>query len=105
MKDTEKLNAVNMSISSSLPYKINSYLESNIENSDKTKVLNPNILNIKDSEDEEYKTFSMVNDAITLKDSCPATESTVHKIDLKLSAGSYETDIYKTVIKIEVEQE
>lgn len=101
----EKANAVNLTISSSLPYSLSAYMPTEIANSDKSKTLPIDILNIKESSELDYKQFTNTTDKIVLKDNCIKGNDLVHSIDLKLSSNlAYKADVYKTVVKFEVEQ-
>ena len=103
--DMELNNAVNISINSSLPYQLNSYLLSEIENSDKSNRIEKDLLNIKLSKDSNYKTFADINEKLILEDDCDAGNNKSHSIDLKLKGSqAHKADIYKTVIKFEAEQ-
>ena len=105
IEDVEKLNAVNITINSSLPYQINAYLPSEIQNADKDKTLDKSILNIKESGEMDYKEFNNINDKVILKDNCSSGNQLVHGIDIMLKGGiAHEKDVYKAVIKLEVEQ-
>ena len=105
VKDMEKGGAVEISINSSLPYKLNSYLVSEIQNADKSETIDKSLLNIKDSSSDEYKAFNNINEKLVLKDDCESGNDNIHNIDLRLSGGnSHVADIYKTVIKFEAEQ-
>lgn len=55
--DLEQSNAIKISINSSLPYQLNSYLVSEIQNSDGSKIIDKDRLNIKDASDIDYKEF------------------------------------------------
>ena len=105
VEDIEKSNVVEISINSSLPYQLNSYLVSEIQNSDKSEIIDKSLLNIKDSSSDEYKAFNNINEKLVLKDDCESGNGKIHNIDLRLSGGnSHVADIYKTVIKFEAEQ-
>ena len=105
VEDMKLNNAINISINSSLPYKLNSYLLSEIENSDKSNRIEKDLLNIKLSKDSDYKTFADINEKLVLEDGCDAGNNKSHSIDLKLKGSqAHEADIYKTVIKFEAEQ-
>ena len=104
-EDMEMLNAVNISINSSLPYSLNAYLPSEIANSDKSEILPVDILNIKEGSETAYQTFNNTTDKIVLKDNCSNGNDLIHNIDLKLSSNlAHKADVYKTVIKFEAEQ-
>ena len=105
IEDMEKLNAVNITINSSLPYQINAYLPAEIQNSDKSVTMDKSILNIKESSETAYQTFINTTDKIVLKDNCSAGNQLTHGVDLKLAGGiAHEKDVYKAIIKLEVEQ-
>ena len=105
VQDEEQLGAVNMTINSSLPYELNAYMPTGIFNADKSKNMPLDILNIKESSEDDYQTFESITDKIVLKDGCSKGNGLNHSIDLKLSTSSaHKADVYKTVIKFEVEQ-
>lgn len=104
-EDLEYSNAVEVTVNSSLPYQLNAYLESEIQNADKTKYINKSILNIKSSNKNEYRPFVDLVTPIVIEDDQEAGENNVHSIDIKLSgSSSYEVDVYKTTIKFEAKQ-
>lgn len=105
VEDMEKLNAVSLTVNSSLPYKINAYLTSEIQNSDKSKTMDKDILNIKESSEVDYQTFNNTIDAIVIKDNNLSGNNINHSIDLMLKGGiAHEKDVYKTTIKFEAIQ-
>ena len=105
VEDIEKVNAVNISINSSLPYQLNAYLPVEIQNSDKSVTMNKDILNIKENSEPTYKTFTNTTDKVVLKDNCPSGNDITHGEDVKLKGGlTFEKDIYKTTIKFEAQQ-
>ena len=105
VEDMEKENAVNVTISSSLPYQLNAYLPAEIQSSDKTNTMDKQILNIKENSEDAYQTFTNTTDKIILKDNCPAGNDLIHGVDIKLKGGiAHEKDIYKTTVKFEAEQ-
>ena len=105
IENVVKENAVSITINSSLPYQLNAYLPSEIQNSDKTKTLDKNILNIKESSESDYQTFTNTTDKIVLKDNCSSGNYLIHGVDLKLAGGiAHEKDVYKAIIKLEAEQ-
>ena len=104
-EDTELRNAVNLTVNSSLPYRVNAYLEGDIYNKDKTTTLDKTMLNIKANKDIEYKVFSDALTPIVIFDNQEAGEDNTHGVDLKLASSSAKkADIYKTSIKFEVVQ-
>ena len=105
VEDMTKENAVQISINSSLPYSLNAYLPTEIQNSDKSNTMNKDILNIKESGESTYQTFTNITDKIVLKDNNSAGNDLIHNIDIKLKGGiAHEKDVYKTTIKLEAEQ-
>ena len=105
IEDVEKINAVNISINSSLPYQLNAYLPNEIQNSDKSKTMNKEILQLKESNESDYKEFANINEKVILKDNCNSGNQLVHGIDIMLKGGvAHEKDVYKAVIKLEAEQ-
>lgn len=105
IEDIEKVNAVNLTINSSLPYEINSYLVSEIQNADKSNTMDKQILNIKANSESTYKTFSSINTKVNLLDNQIPGNNKVHSIDLKLKGGiAHDKDNYKTAIKFEAQQ-
>ena len=105
-ENLEKLGAINLTVNSSLPYELNAYLASNIENSDKTSTMQKEILNLKSSSESEYKTFPDVGvTPIKLLDNQQPGTSNNHSIDIKLKASVLpKADVYKASIKFEVKQ-
>lgn len=104
-EDVENSNAINIQVSSSLPYEINSYLVSSIQNSDKSQSMSFDILNIKASDDIDYKKFSGVNSKLQLLDNQAPSTTARHSIDLMLKGNvAHKKDNYKTTIKFEVNQ-
>ena len=105
VEDMEKINAVKISVSSSLPYSLNAYLATEIQNSDKSSSIDKSILNIRESSETDYKTFTNNDGKVILKENCIAGNESIYNIDLMLKANViHEKDIYKTAIKFEVEQ-
>ena len=105
VENMEKLNAVDITISSSLPYQLNSYLESEIKNSDGSKIIPKELLNIRLNGENDYKAFSNINEKLVLKENCLKENDNQFSVDLILKGDlTHRADIYKTVIKFEVEQ-
>ena len=106
VEDMIKENAVNISINSSLPYNLNAYLATEIQNSDKSNTMNKDILSIKDNSELDYQTFTNTIDKVVLKSNCNSGNDKQHDINLKLNGGiAHEKDVYKTTIKFEAEQQ
>lgn len=105
VEDLEKINAINITINSSLPYSLNAYLPVEMQNSDKSNTMDKQILNIKENSESVYQTFDNTIDKIVLKDYNLAGNDIVHGIDIKLNGSiAHEKDVYKTIIKFEAEQ-
>ena len=103
--DIEKNNVLEITIHSSLPYDLNAYLEENIQNSDKSVVMDSNLLQIKESTDIDYKSFINTKDKIVLAENNSYGNYKKHNIDLKIEgSNAYKADIYKTTVKFEAEQ-
>ena len=101
----EKLNAVNITINSSLPYDLNAYMPNEIMSSDENNRINMDILNVRESSESVYKQFEDTTNKLILKENCQKGNDINHSIDLKLdSSDAHVADIYKTVIKFEAEQ-
>ena len=104
-EDMELLKAVNLTVSSSLPYDIKSTLATDISNPDKSIILNPMILNIKASSTNNYQTFTSTGDEILLISNESSGTNKLHSLDVMLDGGLVnKADVYKTVIKLEVIQ-
>ena len=105
VEDIEMFNVVNLTISSSLPYKINAYLADEIQNSDKSNIIDKSMLNIKANSEQSYNRFNDTVSPIVLLDDQSKGNGVSHGIDLKLSSNlAHKADVYKTVIKFEAEQ-
>ena len=104
-EDMEKLGCLDIQISSSLPYDLNAYLVDELYNSDKSKIMDKEILNIKESSQSNYNLFTGINNKLILKANNSAGNFINHSIDLRLRGGiTHDKDVYKTVIKFEAEQ-
>lgn len=103
-EDIVILNAIDLSVDSTLPYDLNSYLESDILSIDGDKSMNKSIFNIKESSTQDYKNFAQINEKVTLLSDCESGFNKSHSIDMKLNSGVIEAGVYKAVIKLEIEQ-
>ena len=104
-EDAEKKSAINITVSSSLPYDLNAYMPSRISNSDGSSVMDMEVLNIKETSENNYKRFVNTTDKIILKENNQGGSDLTHSIDLRLHMNRvYKTDVYKAVIKFEAEQ-
>ena len=105
VEDMESLNTVNLIVNSSLPYQINAYMPTEIQNADKTNTMNKDILNIRANGESNYNTFVDTINPIVLLDNQPADNNVSHGVDLMLKGSiAHEKDIYKTTIKFEAVQ-
>ena len=105
LEEAEKLKAINISISSSLPYDLNAYMPVGISNQSGTEFISMDTFNIRESSEGVYKTFADTTTKLPLKEDCQAGNNKSHSIDLKLDTDSmYKADIYKTTIKFEAQQ-
>ena len=103
--DMELDNALNITVNSSLPYRLNSYLLSDLQNADGSVTMNRELLNIKMNNDTDYKVFTNLNEKVVLEDDCDSGNNNHHIIDFKLNGNNaHKADIYKAIIKFEVEQ-
>lgn len=104
-EDLEQNRAIELSINSSLPYEINAYLEEEIQNADKTEVMDKRILNLKESSTTDYKEFTDVKTKLNLVPNSSAGNNKIHSFDFKLNGGiAHKKDVYKTTIKFEAIQ-
>ena len=106
VEDKEMQNAVEISVSSSLPYTLNAYLENPLQNSDGTSIIEASSLNIKESNQTSYQAFQNTSDKIVLNENSDANDSwNIHSIDLKLAKDTaHKPDVYRTTIKFEAVQ-
>ena len=103
--DMEKLNTVNLTINSSLPYQVNAYLVNEIQNADKSNTMNKEILNIKANSELSYNTFNDTVTPIVLLDDQIKGNDISHGIDIKLKGNiAHKKGAYKTTIRFEVNQ-
>ncbi|MBQ8997177.1 MAG: hypothetical protein IJ086_00625 [Clostridium sp.] len=104
VSDSEMLNAVEVTIHSSLPYSFNTYLETPIESLDGQATIQPNTLSIRENS-KTYQVFNNVKEKIVLNDNTDAGNNNIHNIDLKLSKNTADkANVYKTTIKFEAVQ-
>ena len=104
-EDVEMKNAMTLTVESNLPYEINSSLESKISNPDGSEILDASIVSIKASDNDNYKDFIGIGIPITILDVQQPVDANTHVIDLRLNTEYIKkVDVYKTVIKFEVNQ-
>jgi hypothetical protein len=90
-------------VNSSLEYNVKTSLEGNIVSS-KGNTLNKSIFKIKASTDTDYKDFSNNNELILFSNQSSGNNKE-HKINFMLKGNTaHEADVYKAVIKIEINQ-
>jgi hypothetical protein len=105
VEDSENTNALELTVSSSLPYEVKSYLETDIAGTTYNEKLEASILNIKLNSDASYKSFTRVGEGLVLADNQPHGDDIVYNLDLKIKGGkTVKADIYRTVVKFEVNQ-
>ena len=105
VEDIELEDAIEISINSSLPYDLNAYLESEIQNADKSATMDIDLLKIKDSTKDNYQSFINTSDKIVLIEDYTSGNFNNHNIDLKLEGdNAHLSDIYKTTIRFEASQ-
>ena len=103
--DVEIKDALTITVDSSLPYNMNVSMPAEISNADGSLKIDFGLFNIKESNEANYQYFRNVTDKLVLKSNCEKGEGKVHKIDLKLTSNqAHKADIYKTVLKFEIEQ-
>lgn len=103
--DIEKENAVTLSIKSSLPYEVNSYLVEEIKNPTGSVTVDKSILNIKANKESTYKGFNALNDKLNILDNQPAGNNIYTGVDVRIKGDlAFEADVYKTTVKFEVAQ-
>ncbi len=104
-EDMEQNGAIEITVNSSLPYEINAYLEEEIQNADKSKTMDKSILNLKESNDIDYKDFVDIKTKLNLVPHSDAGNNKLHSFDFKLKGGiAHRKDVYKATIKFEVSQ-
>ena len=96
---------INITVNSSLPYQLNSYMMTELQNKDNTKVIPRELFNIRLNGESDYKAFSDINEKLVLKDDCEKGNNNNFNIDLILKGSlANKADVYKTTIKFEAEQ-
>ena len=84
---------------------VKAYLEGEIQNSNKSSVIDKSVLNIKANSDTAYKSFVDTTSPIVLLDNQIEGTYNTHGVDIRLNGGlTHKADVYKTTIKFEVEQ-
>ena len=104
-EDMEKLNAVNLTVNSSLPYQLNSYMMTELKNKDNTEIIPKELFNIRLNGETDYKAFNNINEKLILKENCQKGNNNQFSIDLILKGSlTHKADVYKTTLKFEAEQ-
>lgn len=109
-EDLELLNAVTLTVTSSLPYDVNAYLPVAIKNEAGTKNIDISVFKIRANGESAYKDFTSIGEAPANKVNLLTVDTyrnngKTHGIDLKLTGGSaHDADVYKTTVKFEVAQ-
>jgi hypothetical protein len=105
LEPCEKLNAVELKISSSMAYNIDVSLESSIIGQSGGTVLENSTINIKSNNESTYKSFSDAITNISLAQNQPKGNDVVFGVDIKIADNKVTLfDVYKTVLKFEVAQ-
>jgi hypothetical protein len=104
-ESVEKLNALELVVSSTLPYNIKVSIENDIIGTTYGENVDKSIFNIKSSSSSSYQSFSDSNTSLILLQNQSAGNDMAHSIDMKLSSKKMnKVDVYKAVLKFEVEQ-
>ena len=104
-EDMEKLNAVNLTINSSLPYQLNSYMMTELTNKDGSNIIPKELFNLRLNGETDYKAFNNINEKLVLKENCQKGNNNQFNIDLILKGSlAHKADVYKTTLKFEAEQ-
>jgi hypothetical protein len=104
-ESVEKLEVLEMTVSSTLPYRINSSIVADIVGTTYGEKVDKSVLSIKTSSENDYKSFSETSPSLVLLDNQSAGSDISHKVDMKLSANKIgKVDVYKLTLKFEAEQ-
>jgi hypothetical protein len=104
-ESVEKKSALDLIVSSTLQYGIKVSIVSDIIGATYGEIVDNSILNIKPSSESSYKQFSSSVKTLQLYENQPIGNSVVHSVDMKLAGKKMNrTDVYKAVLKFEVEQ-
>lgn len=100
-ESSEKLNALEIIVSSSLPYDINVSIESDIIGANYGQKIDNSLINIKTDSDTSYQTFSESITKLNLIRNHVSDNDVVHGIDIKLTGKKInKVDVYKTTLKL-----
>jgi hypothetical protein len=100
VEDMKMESAINLTVSSSLPYKIESFITGDLTSADTEDVISTEIINIKASEAENFTAFLNAATPIVLVNNAPRGDDVPHSIDLLLKGGYMKTaGVYKTSLK------
>jgi N-acetylneuraminic acid mutarotase len=104
-ESSEKLNVLELTISSTLAYNIRSSIMSDIIGNTYGDEVDKSLINIKSGSSSSYQTFSDSVTTVNLLLNQPFGNNVVHGIDIKLSGNTMNrVDVYKTTLRFEVEQ-
>jgi hypothetical protein len=105
LEATEKLNAIEIKVSSSLAYDMSVSLETDVLGESSGTKLDSSIISLKLSTDSTYKTFSNDNKKLQLLDGQSQANTMFYNIDLKIKGNEITRfDVYKAMLKFEVVQ-
>jgi hypothetical protein len=105
IEDTERLNAIMLTVSSTLPYNIKAYLENDIIGANYGEKIDNSLINLKANISSEYKSFSDTVTSFNLLENQSPGNKIAYGIDMKLKGSNINRfDIYKAVIKLQIEQ-
>lgn len=104
VEDVERLNAVNLNVSSSLPYELNACLPVEIIGTSGA-IMDKEIINVRANGEALYNSFTDLNTPVNLLDNQLSGNGKIHGVDINLKGGLAHTkDNYKSTIKFEVNQ-
>lgn len=105
IEDIVKNNAVQLTVSSSLPYDVNITLEDDIQNASGSNTIDNSILSVKSSTSSTYKTFGNSGQKVNILTGQSAGNNKTHNLDFKINGGTLAvSDDYYVNMKIEISQ-
>lgn len=100
-EDTVLNRAIELDVTSTLPYNINMYIEGDIVSNTNSTSLNNNVFSVKESNSTNFLTFDDTGIVSVLSNN-PAGVANSHSIDVRLNTSTnIIRDVYKAVFKIE----
>lgn len=100
-EDTVLYRAIDLDVTSTLPYDINMYIEGDIVSNTNPKNLNNNVFSVKESSSTDFLTFDETG-AISVLSNIPAGVANSYGIDIRLNTSTnIIRDVYRAVFKIE----